>query len=102
MLLYHAGSIIGIDNAQKVHVIVGVEAHDVFVIDEGRLLRIHSPSQLPTNISISLAKSYATRRVVHDTHAVGLRITRKHNCHLPAMMLAVIVVSNLRYALHAQ
>ena len=63
MLLYHAGSIIGIDNAQKVHVIVGVEAHDVFVIDEGRLLRIHSPSQLPTNISISLARSYATRRL---------------------------------------
>lgn len=49
-----------------------------------------------------LGQIICNEKVVHDTHAVGLRITRKHNCHLPAMMLAVIVVSNLRYALHAQ
>ena len=98
LLLLHARSVVRIDRSQKVHIVVGVEAHDVLVIRERWFLMGKRNPFLQTCPFLCRDRRPAADGGQFVRGAAAIQVRQKH--YFPTMMLSITVVSDLRYKIN--
>ena len=71
LLLPHHSSIVRINCAQEVDIVVRVETHDVFIVDKLRLLDITQNDHTNKNVHL-FAQVVSEQQVMHDSHTMRL------------------------------
>lgn len=98
LLLLHARSIVRIDRAQKVHIVVRVEAHDVLVVRERGFLMGKKDPFLQTCPFLCRDRMPAADGGQFARGAATMQVQPKP--YFPTMMFSITVVSDLRYRIN--